>query len=852
MFVGACGPAALNAQEALVTGRTTSEGQPLVDVSISAVRADGTTVRRAVSAADGSYRLSVPPGTYDIVATGFGYTEARLESAALASGSTLRHDFELVIEPFSLRGISVSGGRRSQKSLETAASISVVDVNDVDTRQSVTALDHVVGVPGVDVASQGIQARQVSTRGFNGIFGQNLTLLTDYRHASAPALRVNLAYTIVPVPDDIERIEVLRGPASALYGPSAADGVVHVITKSPFESTGTSAELVGGGQSLFQGTFRHASLLGDNFAFRLSGQYFRGEEWGVTPLATELAARDPIQERASGELRVDGRFGGTEAILTYGHFQGMRYVEQTEIGVSQVEGWTVGHAQLRVTNGRLFAQAYVNWNGAGDTRPLQTLQQIVDDSRLYVGQVQHGVDVGPVSLTYGLDVQRTDARTGGTISGRNEDDDTIDEIGGYAQVEVPLVEQLRLVGAARFDEHNRLPDPVWSPQVGLVFEPDPGHALRVTYNRAFTPPVPGDFTLDILAGSFDPLPFDIRARGVPLTGYTWGRNCGGDYCMRTPFGPEGPVPIEGTAYWPVVVQLLQAGGVDISGIPAPAPSDVGTVLRILDVGSGSFIADDGEFPDIDPLKPTVSNTFEVGYKGVFDDRFGVGVDVYYTRRKDFTGSILVETPNAFLSTADLAAYLGNYMPADQAAGLAAAIGGVDGDATLPGIPLGTVVPDDPLAGTDILATSVSFGEIALWGADFSVEVVLDDRFTWSATYSHISKNFFGSDEIGGEPYTLNAPRHKGFTSIDYRDRANERWATARLRAVGSFRQLQGVWQGEVERFYTVDAEFGSAVPGFEAISLSVAARNLTNQVHQEFVGAPMIGRLLLLKARFRH
>lgn len=845
-------PLAVVAQEATLKGRVSSTGQGVEDVLVSVLRPDGTSVGRTVTQSDGSYQLTLPAATYDVVVSGFGYTESRVARVGLTAGSTATLDFLLAIEPFSIRAVSVTAGRRRQKSLETAAAISVVDVNDIAARHAVTPLDHVGGVPGVDVASQGIQARQVSTRGFNSIFGQNLTLLTDFRHASAPSLRVNLSQSIVPIPEDIERIEILRGPASALYGPSAADGVVHIITKSPFESTGTAVDLVAGGQSLFQGMFRHAATLNDNFAVRVSGQYFRGEEWAVTPQATELVARDPIQERAAGELRVDGRFGATELILNLGRFHGSRYVEQTQIGVTQVKNWQVSHAQLRVTNGRFFAQGYVNWNDAGQSRTLQTLVPLVDDSRLYVGQVQHGLDLGDrASITYGLDFQRTDTRTGGTISGRNEEDDTIDEIGGYAQVEVSLTDQLRLVGAARLDDHSRLADPVWSPQIGLILEPEEGHAIRLTYNRAFTPPVPTQLLLDLPAGSFDPLPFGLRARGVPLTGYNWGRNCGGGYCMQSPFAPSGPMAIDVASLWPAVVQIMLAGGIDLSGLPAPTSADVGTTLRALNLSTGAFDVHDGNFSRIDPLRPTLATTFELGYKGVLSDRVAISADFYVTRRRDFTGSLSVVTPNAFMNTADLTDYLSNFMPADQAAGLAAVIGGVSGDPTLPGIPLGTVVPDDPLAGTDVLLTYRNFGEIDLWGTDLSVEVVLNDQFTWSGTYSHISENFFSAAELG-EAFTLNAPRHKGFTSIDYRDRASGRWGSLRGRAVGAFRQIQGPWQGEVDGFFSMDAEIGMPVPGAHELSLSLAARNLTGNSHQEFVGAPVIGRLLIVKAQYRH
>jgi iron complex outermembrane receptor protein len=321
--------------------------------------------------------------------------------------------------------------------------------------------------------------------------------------------------------------------------------------------------------------------------------------------------------------------------------------------------------------------------------------------------------------------------------------------------------------------------------------------------------------------------------------------------MQSPFFPSGPLALDATVLWPAVVQIMLAGGIDLSLIPPPTSADVGTTLRALNLSSGAYDAHDGNLPRIDPLKPTLANTLEMGYKGVLSGRVEIGADVYVTRRRDFTGTLSVATPNAFLDTEDLTTYLSNFMPADQAAGLAAVIGGVNGEPALTGIPLGTVVPDDPLAGTDILLTYRNFGEIDLWGTDLWVEVMLNDQFTWFATYSHISENFFSAADIG-EPFTLNAPRNKGFTSINYQDRVSGRWASLRGRAVGAFRQIQGVWQGDVDAFFSMDAEIGTPIPGADGLALSLAVRNLTGHLHPEFVGAPTIGRLFLVKAQYRH
>src|SRR5690606_2545908 len=132
------------------------------------------------------------------------------------------------------------------------------------------------------------------TRGFNNVFSGSMLTLTDNRYAFVPSLRVNTSFLVPTANEDIGRIELLLGPASALYGPNSANGVMHVITKTPFESQGTTLSLGGGmraeseglpasveeefGDKTFtRGALRHAGTVGDRFGYKLSGQLMQGQ-----------------------------------------------------------------------------------------------------------------------------------------------------------------------------------------------------------------------------------------------------------------------------------------------------------------------------------------------------------------------------------------------------------------------------------------------------------------------------------------------------------------------------------------------------------------------------------------------
>lgn len=844
--------ASASGQSGTVTGSVKSRGQILPSVRIYALMANAI---RGEARADenGSYRLQLPPGEYSVVFRLEGYAQRRIDGVQVGETGAKTLDAELDVQPVELNKVVVSAGRRSEKLLDVAAAVNVIDEAAIQRRVATSPLDYVMSTPGVDIAVQGLQGRQMVGRGFNGTFGPSLLLLSDYRNAALPSIRASLSYFLTPNGDDLDRIEVIRGPASALYGPNAADGVVHFITKSPFNSPGTSLSLTGGDRSLFVGTGRYATVVSDRLAFKFSGTYFRGREWEAPPQPSEVQARDPITERLNAEFRADYRFSkGAAAVLTLGTTTALRNVDYTTIGTYQLDHSRADFGQLRFSRGALFAQVYVNTvnSPAGATVNLQTLQTAVDRSNVVVGQVQNGFDIGATNITYGVDVQRTDPRTRGTVYGRNENDDSSIETGVFAQASAKLSSRLQFVGAARVDDHTRTKGAVFSPRLAFLFTPRMGQRFRVSYNRAFSTPTPGNLFLDVIAARLDPLPFTIRAAGVPKSGFRFSRDCNG-LCMASPFAPGQKLPIDATLLWPAVVQILKAGGVDLSGLPAPKGTDVGTVLRSLDLRNGAFVAAGSTVNDIAPLLPTTTNSLEAGYKGLVGQRLVFDGSVYATRRKNFIAPLSVATPSVFLATAPLAAYLGRFMPAAQAGALAAAIGGVDGNSKAPGIPLATISPTGPLGNGDILLSYRNVGDVKLWGADMSAEYFANDNLSFSGSYSWVSDNLFPAKRSGEADLSTNAPRNKALLSARAHTSARDASVELRGRYVGGFRMVDGVWNGNVDAFTVADIEAGVAIPGARDARFTLTVQNVADKRHSEFYLAPVLGRMLLARVQYR-
>ena len=512
---------------------------------------------------DGRFRLEgLPAGEYQLSVTHIGYRPLTREGVGIVGGE---QELMLTLETgiIFLDQNVVSASRRQEKILEAPASVAVVEAHEIRNRPALSVVEHVRDLPGVDFSQTGLAQSNVVVRGFNNVFSGTLLTLTDNRIARVPSLRLN-AYNFIPVTnDDIERIEVVLGPGSALYGPNSANGVMHIITRSPFNSAGTSAQVGLGERSVRQVSVRHAGAAGDRLGYKVSAQHYTGMDWEYEdPEELRARAANPAIkprsfdiERQSTEARLDYRATDElTAILAAGYNKGNQ-IELTGLGAGQAQDWVYNYVQLRLLYKNWFAQVFQNGSDAGETFTLRDGNPVVDNSKLTAFQVQHSAALGARQrFTYGADVLLTRPDTEGTITGGNEDYDQTNEFGAYVQSETALSEMLDVVVALRYDDHNRIPEGEISPRVGLVFKPQETQILRLTYNYAFATPSSNNLYLDIrssqdpfgIGAAFAPVlgfapAIDIRAQGTYREdmggGWTFARSGNGRPQFRSPFAP---------------------------------------------------------------------------------------------------------------------------------------------------------------------------------------------------------------------------------------------------------------------------------------------------------------------------
>jgi iron complex outermembrane recepter protein len=181
---------------------------------------------------------------------------------------------KLSLEQFSeLDLVVTSVSRKPQKLSETAAAVFVISNEDIK-RSGVTSIPEALRMaPGVQVARIDANKWAITSRGFNGRFANKLLVLMDGRTIYTPLFSGVYWDSQDTLLEDIDRIEVIRGPATAIWGGNSMNGVINIITKKASDTQG--GLFVAGAGTEVQGFagMRYGGKVGDDIHYRLYGKY---------------------------------------------------------------------------------------------------------------------------------------------------------------------------------------------------------------------------------------------------------------------------------------------------------------------------------------------------------------------------------------------------------------------------------------------------------------------------------------------------------------------------------------------------------------------------------------------------
>jgi iron complex outermembrane receptor protein len=406
--------------------------------------------------------------------------------------------------------VVVTASKTEEKLVNAPATLTVISSQTIASSPSQSFADLMRAVPGVNITQVSARDINLTSRGATGTLATGQLALLDGRSIYLDFFGF-VMWDFLPVNfDEIRQIEVIRGPASAVWGANALNGVVNVITKSPREIAGNTLTLGFGGfdrsvngsdedaGTLFYVNGTHAAAPSERWAYKLSaGAYTQDalpRPTGTipgTPGTQYPAFENQGTTQPKFDARVDydhpdgmthwtfgGGLAGTEGIMHSG-------IGPFDINSGSILGYTkVGFARraLRVN----FFTNILNGDAtnllargpSGEFIPFEfkTNTYDADFGNAVTFAARHVVTYGGNFRYNSFDLSlapQADSRTEG---------------GFYIQDDIFLHERLRFVLGGRVDGFSNLDGAVFSPRTALMIKPSVNQTIRVSYNRAYRAP----------------------------------------------------------------------------------------------------------------------------------------------------------------------------------------------------------------------------------------------------------------------------------------------------------------------------------------------------------------------------
>ena len=821
-----------------VSGKVTDKqtGEPLIGATVT-VRGSGAS---AVADNNGAFTLNVKSGKNTIVISYVGYEDIVL-SVTVSSGETATADAALSVSNRPGNEVVITASKRPEKITRAPASISVINAKDFEQSSSFNIGELASKIQGVEFVRTGVTGVGFNARGFNNAFNAKILLMTDGRNsmmAGSSGLPAGIMNTVIK--EDIERLEIVLGPNSALYGPNAHNGIANTITKDPRKWQGTDITVGAGNQSVFSGRFRTATKVSNKFAYKLTGEYTTGKdfEWhdsiyaGGSVYGPVVAIPERIPSYQFRHMKGEAHAyysvtSKSDLIASYGGSDN-NFLSVNNTGRNQIQGWKFSYLQLRYVSPRFFAQAYETWTNVGKSYGIpgytrdywnRTHSSITDgsnpsyaskgrlppdsaeafatrlgnrfkeESKRFNAETQYNYNFSGIGLNMivGATYQHDAPKTFGTVLIDKTEKVEITQYGAAIQLEKILPADFKLVTAARLDHHSLFGN-LFSPKVGLV-KGVPGGAVRLTWGKAFAAPI-------------------ILFQRASVFGLVFGNGNGVTY-----------------------------------------------------IPNASKFSDASQQKTTTPLNPEEISTWELGYKGTVAKKLYIDINGYYGNSKNFLSPALTVGGRA-LKVGDIP---------------------ISTPLLLPG-----AVSNDTLKSA-AFSTYFNYGQVKSYGIDIGLNYFFTDNISLAVKYSwfgsDITKDNIKNDAnkdgyVSLEERNLNAAKNRFASTLSFQNickgkmfvNLSARWVqqydlySGNQIATAAGKGKRGLVYGGINpinnqpRNYVKNFNWG-ALGGFTSVDISAGVKlnpmlslgagvsNLFNVEQREFVGSPSISRLFSIELK---
>jgi iron complex outermembrane receptor protein len=479
-----------------------------------------------------------------------------------------------------------------QQVLKTPAAVFVITQEDI-RRSGATSIPEALRLaPGVEVARVDADHWSVAIRGFAGQFSKSLLVLIDGRSVYTPLFEGVFWDVQNVMLEDVERIEVIRGPGGTIWGANAVNGVINIITMSSENTRGALVALGVGNVDQGTGSVRYGGTAGKDFNYRIYGiGSIRGPEFH--------SDGDGFDRWRMGQMgfRTDWKSGQKDTFTVQGDIYRGQSGDRTFIATFSPPTETQQDAKASVSGGNLLAR-WQHTTGEGSDIQIQAYFDRTNRQEIELGEtrdtfdidfIQHARVRGDQELTWGLGARVSPSNFVQSSAGvnflPNKQTDSI--YSGFVQYEVPIVHDKLTLTAGTKLEHNNFSGFEYEPSVRLLWTPTARQSFWAAVTRAVRTPsrLDQDVAFAILVQATPPPPIYFEILGNPklraeqLIGYGVG--------YRTEINRN--VYVDFTAFYNTYKDLQGYGPPFPAEANTPPPPHIFFVLPYANVIRGSTV-----------------------------------------------------------------------------------------------------------------------------------------------------------------------------------------------------------------------------------------------------------------------
>jgi len=413
-----------------------------------------------------------------------------------------------------------SVSKKEQKMSKVAAAIFVITQEDIHRSGATNIPDLLRMVPGLDVGQIDANIWAISARGFNLQFANKLLVLIDGRAVYTP-LFGGVFWDTQDVPlEDIDRIEVVRGPGGTVWGSNAVNGVINVITKKAADTLGTLVTAGGGWQEQGFGTLQYGGKINRDINYRAFAKYLNHDHF---PDLERQDAEDGWH-LLHGGFRADTSVSNKDSLTAQGDLytgsEGAKLETSSFFPPVNVTVTRIAH----LSGGNFLTR----WNHSSSSRSGSALQFYFDRytrsgpgshevRNTFDFDFQHHVAWGSrQDLIWGVGYRHSTDHTIGTIDQAFVPASRVIQIfNAFVQDEITLVPGNVFLTVGTKLEHNTFSGFEFQPSLRLAWTPNERRTVWAAVSRASRTPTRRDTGLDAVVAAL-PGPAEVAVLGDPM------------------------------------------------------------------------------------------------------------------------------------------------------------------------------------------------------------------------------------------------------------------------------------------------------------------------------------------------